>query len=177
MNVYVILEGELGAKKLYTAWIPFVNPNLQPAAEIAEVVHNQFYVEAAFGYPGYFDRIRDAIANVATLQIHGYRQFDRLVIAIDSEDQSYIDKRLEVQAAIQDALDGANPPIDCRLLVQHFCIEAWALGHRRLIRGRPDPRVSAYRAIHNVHNQDPELLPALPQEDLNRAQFAYKYLR
>ena len=177
MNLYVIVEGELGAKKLYAAWIPFVNPNLSYAPELADVVHNHFYVEAGFGWPGYYDRIRAAIENVATLHVNGVRQFDRLVIALDSEDMSLADKEAEVSAQIGPTLALAAPPIDCRIIIQHFCIEAWAMGNRRLIGGRPDPLLSRYRAIHNVHTLDPELLPPLPAEGLNRARFAYKYLR
>ena len=177
MNLYVIVEGELGAKKLYAAWIPFVNPALTYAPELAHVVQDHFYVEAGFGWPGYYDRIRDAITNVATLQVNGARQFDRLVIAIDSESMSLADKEYEVMAEIGPALHAAVPPIDCRLIIQHFCIEAWALGNRRLIGGRPDPVLTGYRALHNVLTLDPELLPPLVAEGLNRARFAYKYLR
>src|SRR5712691_5614124 len=177
MNLYVIIEGELGAKKLYASWIPFVNPALTHASQIPDVLHNHFYIEAAFGWPGYFDRIRNAIENVATLEHNGVRQFDRLVIAIDSEDMSFTDKQTEVLAEIEPMLDGCAPPIDYRLVIQHFCVETWALGNRRLIGGTPDAKLIEYRAIHNVQTLDPELLPALPREDLNRTQFAYKYLR
>src|SRR6266568_279759 len=177
MNLYVIIEGELGAKKLYASWIPFVNPALTQASQIPDVLHNHFYIEAAFGLPQYFDRIRDAIENVATLEHNGVRQFDRLVIAIDSEDMSCADKQTEVLAETQPTLNGCGVAIDCRLVIQHFCVETWALGNRRLRGGTPDAKLVRYRAIHNVHTLDPELLPALPREDLNRAQFAYRYLR
>jgi len=177
VNVYVVLEGDRAAKKIYSTWIPLANPTLTYAPEISDVVHNHFYVEAAFGYPGYFDRIRDAIANVATLQVHGVRQFDRLVVAIDSEDLSLAQKLAEIRAEIGPTLTAENTPIDCRLIIQHPCFESWALGNRHLARGTPDAAITAYRAIHNVHTLDPELLPALPAEGLNRSQFAYKFLR
>ena len=28
MNIYIVLEGETAARKLYKSWIPLVNPNL-----------------------------------------------------------------------------------------------------------------------------------------------------
>jgi hypothetical protein len=45
---------------------------------------------------------------------------------------------------------------------------------------RPQPRdalLRHYRAVYNVRVLDPEGLPALPAENLNRAQFAERYLR
>jgi len=177
VNIYVIVEGELGAKKLYTSWIPYVNSTLTYAPEIADVVNNHFYIEAAFGWPEYFDRIRNAIANVDFLQRNGTRQFDRLVIVIDSEDMTYAEKEAEVMAEIQPALNAVALAIDYRLVIQHFCLEAWALGNRRLAGGGPNATLAAYRALHNVHTLDPELLPPLPVQELNRAQFAYRYLR
>jgi hypothetical protein len=177
MNIYVLVEGELGAKRLYAAWIPFANPVLNYANELADVVHNHFYVHAGFGWPGYYDRIRAAIEDVATLEVHGVRLFDRLVIAIDSEDMTLADKENEVRTEINSALTAATTPIDCRIVIQHFCVEAWALGNRRLVGGQPSALLSRYRVIHSVQNQDPELLPPLPAENLNRARFAYKYLR
>jgi hypothetical protein len=63
-------------------------------------------------------------------------------------------------------------------VVQHFCFEAWALGNRRIGSKNPqEPRLIQYRRLYNVLKLDPEGLPALPHENLNRSQFAEKYLR
>ena len=101
--------------------------------------------------------------------------FDRLVVCVDSEDMTLQAKRDEIEQYIDHATHGH---FDYRVVVQHFCFETWALANRKIGSRNPqNSRLREYRRLYNVLTLDPEGLPALPAEQLNRSQFAEKYLR
>lgn len=178
MNIYVVLEGELGAKKVYSHWIPLVNPGLILARRIDNVTGNNFYVEAGGGYPFLFQVIEGAIENIVTMRNNGDRIFDRLVVALDSEEATFQEKYQEISDYVQPLILDTDPTIEFRLIIQHFCFEAWALGNRRLVKGNiHNEQLLKYRRLFNVGTKDPELLPHNHAEGLNRAQFADKLLR
>ncbi len=168
MNIYVVTEGPV-EKRVYQHWIPFVNPSLSSADTIDDIVSNNFLLVSAGGYPAYFQVIENAIEDVNT-----HRNFDRLVVSIDSEEMSYQEKLDEVTAYL------ADKPCNAQIIVvvQHFCFETWALGNRLIIRPNTESiQLRKYRRIHDVRANDPELLPANDKERLTRSQFAEKYLR
>lgn len=168
MNVYVVVEGK-SEKSIYKSWIPLVNPNLVSVDLISDVVRDNFYVISGMGYPGYFDVIDDAISDVNALRV-----FDRLVISVDSHDMTRDEKYREIHQYVQ----GKRCLAEIKIIIQHFCFETWALGNRRVVRRNPTSRrLRQYKAFFNVRAHDPELLPAYPLEDLNRSQFAVRYLR
>lgn len=170
MNVYVVVEGRVVEKAVYTVWIPEVNNELTPVRYLDDVAANNFYIVSGNGYPAYFEIVTAALEDVASSKI-----FDRLVICIDSEDMTMAEKRDEVIAHVQST---EHRHVDFRVVVQHFCFETWALGNRRI--GSRNPQNEAlrrYRQLYNVLSQDPEDLPALPAEKFNRSQFAEQYLR
>ncbi len=168
MNIYLVVEGK-AERIVYPAWISIVNSSLSQVQIISDVVSNNYYLISGMGYPYYFDVIRDAISDINDLQI-----FDRLVVAVDSEDMSYAEKASEIKAF----LDSHPCKVPIHTIIQHFCFETWALGNRKLVRRHAhDIRLREYINIHDVITLDPALLPELPQYDWNRAQFAYKYLK
>ena len=64
MNIYVVVEGDVGEKRVYETWIPWVNPNLGCVNHIWEIDWDQFAVFSGHGYPQYFSVIDDAIQDV-----------------------------------------------------------------------------------------------------------------
>ena len=169
MNIYVLVEGDVGEKKVYKSWIHIINPSISPVSNINEVNQNKYLIVSGHGYPSYFELIEDAIEDVRQNDI-----FDRLVIAVDSEEMSFDEKKEE----IEDFINAHNCPILYYIIIQHFCLETWALGNRRIYsRGTKDPSLRNYKNIFDPRTEDPELLPERPQEDWNRSQFAYQYLR
>lgn len=169
MNIYAVVEGPVGEKKVYAHWAPLVNKNLEVVDSIAAVTNDKLYMVAGGGYPGYFDVIADGARDVAV-----NATFDYLVVAIDSEEMTHAEKHQEVEEFI----DGLALGISYRVIVQHFYLETWALGNREIVRRHPrDATLRRYRGILDVRVQDPELLPPLDDEQLTRAQFAEKYLR
>lgn len=103
-----------------------------------------------------------------------YPAFDRLVVAVDSEEMTKEEKYTEIRGFVS-----CKPCLaEIRIIVQHFCFETWGLGNRKVIRTNPNSqRLREYKKIFDVRLKDPELLPPKPDEGLNRAQFAEKYLR
>lgn len=167
MNVYLIVEGN-GEKKVYTHWVPLVNPNLSVVNSLEEVQHNNLIIFSGGGYPNYLEVIEAGVEDVV-----GNEQLDRLVIAIDSEEMSYEEKRREIEQVVN-AL-GKN--LDYRIIVQHFCLETWALGNKVIVSRNPkDVRLRQYISHFDILDKDPELLPDYPIEDLSRSQFAARYL-
>lgn len=169
MNFYVLVEGLVSEKEIYKFWIPLVNPNLNYVPNLFDIQRNNFSIFSGGGYPFYFDVIESAIYDV-----NSHKAVDRLVIAVDSEDIDLNEKYNEIRSFVSDFSCSAEVII----IIQHFCIETWALGNKRVgPRSPKNPRLRTYKKIFNVLNQDPELLPPLPEQGLNRAQFAEKYLR
>lgn len=168
MNIYVVVEGEVGEKKVYQHWIPLVNPILTPIDYITQVTTNNFYIISGNGYPNYFNTIKNAIDDVANNP-----QFNRLVVAVDSEDIDFATKYTE----IDDYIQSFGTSIDYRIIIQHFCLETWALGNKNIyVRNPQDTQLIQFQSIWNVSTQDPELLPPLVSH-LNRAHSAELYLR
>ena len=167
MNVYLIVEGN-GEKKVYAHWVPLVNPNLSVVNSLEEVQHNNLIIISGGGYPNYLDVIEDGIEDVV-----GNEQLDRLVIAIDSEEMSYEEKQKEIEQIV----DASGEDLDYKIIVQHFCLETWALGNKVIVSRKPkNLQLQQYRSHFDVLDRDPELLPDYPIEDLSRSQFAARYL-
>ena len=169
MNIHIAVEGVIGEVKVYKAWVTLVNPRLSYASHISEVVNDNFSIVAGGGFPQYYDTIDAAIDDVNN---HGNIQ--RLVISVDSEEFSYQDKYNE----IEDHISGSSCLAEIWIVVQHFCLETWALGNQIILTRHPhSDRLRQYINFFNVSIEDPELLPGYSQEQLNRAQFAAKYLK
>jgi len=168
MNIYVVVEGSSTEPKVYPCWIREVNPLLTQVNHINEVTNNHFLIRTGGGYPFIFKMIEAAIADT-----NEHTNFDRLVVALDSEEASYNDRYAEIQEFIAQY----NPRVEVRIIIQHFCIEAWALGNTKVLSAKPRlDKYKEYKAVFDVNTEDPELLPAYVPEDLNRAQFSKKYL-
>ena len=169
MNVYVVVEGERAARKIYKTWIPVVNPELQYIDYLINLDQNNFYILAGFGQSQFLNsRIEKAIEDVNTLP------FDRLVLAIDSEDKSLQDKLTELTKHVE----SIGCKVEVKYIIQHFCFETWLLGNKNIFRRKTDDiELKNYRTLFDVRKEDPELLPDNDERSWNRSQFAYHYLR
>ena len=169
MNIYVLVEGKKASRKIYKSWIPFVNPKLKYIDYLPNLEQDNFYILAGFGQSQFLnERIENAISDVNDLQ------FDRLILAIDSEEMSLQDKELEVKERV----DRIGCSVEVRYVIQHFCLETWLLGNKKNFRRKTkDSELRNYKLLFDVRNNDPELLPANKEKSWNRSQFAYNYLR
>lgn len=169
MNIYIVVEGEKASRKIYKTWIPFVNPKLQYIDYLTNLEQDNFFIIAGFGQSQFLnDRIEKAITDVNNLP------FDRLVLVIDSEEMNFQDKQSEVSERV----DRIGCSVEVRYVIQHFCLETWLLGNKKMFRRKTkDCELRNYKVLFDVRKNDPELLPANKEKSWNRSQFAYNYLR
>jgi hypothetical protein len=155
-----------------------------------------FYLISGNGYPNYLNIIENAIEDVNNL-----KNFDFLIVAVDSEDKTYQEKynravrkhqfpnslgngfniktaefaailrqirqtcertgRLSNKSnEIKEVIDNKLIHAESRIIIQHFCLETWALGNRIACRkNTTDVMLLEYKRVHDVRNDDPELLP------------------
>lgn len=55
MNIYIIVEGSSGEKKVYPSWISFINSELKEVISIDEINENNYILFSGNGYPQYFE--------------------------------------------------------------------------------------------------------------------------
>lgn len=169
MNYYIIVEGKTSEKKIYPKWINYLNPNLREVNNIGDLEHNCFYLISGFGYPCYFNIIDSAI-----MDMNMYNNIEKLVIAVDSENFTYNEKLNQIQTHIGDRLEKDRVII----IIQHYCIETWALGNKIIIKRHPqDSILKSYLQHFNVIHNNPEQMESIDPGKTNRAQFTHNYLK
>jgi len=169
MNIYIITEGEKATKKIYQNWITYTNNQLASIDNLHDFKENNYFIFAGHGQSEFPDRVKKAIEDVNNISA-----IDRLVVGIDSEEKDYDEKLSEVKKWVEEQ----NCRVEVKYIIQHFCLETWFLGNKTLFRKKPqDPELASYISIFDVRSGDPEHLPAHNQDGLNRAKFAYRYLR
>jgi hypothetical protein len=169
MNLYILVEGRSGERIVYPKWLSIVRPELSQVYSIADLQQNNYYLISGNGYPQYFRRIDSAIEDC-----NASPNVDALVIAVDAEDETYDG----IRTTIIDYVGNRISPDKLKLIIQYPCLETWALGNRIVCRRNPqDAQLRTYIRLFDVRAQDPELLPPLPAEELNRCQFAFVYLK
>jgi hypothetical protein len=167
LRYYIVVEGASGEAKVYPKWIQYINSQLTQIYNLNDSQDDGFYLISGNGYPNYLNVIENAIEDVNTL-----KDFDFLVVAVDSEDKTYQEKYNEIKEVIDNKLIHT----ESRIIIQHFCLETWALGNRDACRkNTTDVMLLEYKKVHDVRINDPELLPSY--KDMNRSQFAFRYLR
>lgn len=169
MNIYVIVEGEKATKKIYQHWIAYTNSRLTPVDDLRNFKEENYFIFAGHGQSEFPDKVKKAIEDVNNISV-----IDRLVVGIDSEDKDYDEKLAEVRGWVNQQ----KCRVEVRYIIQHFCLETWFLGNKTLFRKAPqDAELLRYINLFDIRAADPECLPANSQEGLNRAKFAYRYLR
>jgi hypothetical protein len=169
MRFYIVVEGAGGEPKIYPKWINYINSEFKQVYNISDTADNTFFLTSGFGYPNYLKIIDNAIED-----INQGGNFDCLVIGVDSEDMPYKEKHNEISQYIGNRLYKAR----LKIIIQNPCLETWALGNRIACRkNTTDTTLLEYLKIFNVRSNDPELLPDFPEREMNRAQFAFTYLK
>jgi hypothetical protein len=173
MNIFVTVEGK-AEDKVYKRWIPYVNPQITYAGRlVSDLTTNSFAIVSGRGFPYYFRVMRDAIEDV-----NAAGNVDKLVIAVDSEDMTREEKLAELWEFVRDENECPPCAVPINLVVQHFCLETWALGNRRVGPRNPaSQKLQEYKQTFCVYENDPELLPPYPPRHRTRAQFAKAYLK
>ena len=146
-----------------------VNAQLKSIDYLDQYSKDNFYIFFGKGQPAFWERVGRAVEDV-----HQIKGIDRLVIGFDSEDKSCDEKLSEAKEYV----DSLACKVEVRFIVQHFCIETWLLGNRDIFRKKANNKeLREYYTRFNIRDGDPEDLPDYRAKSMNRAQFAYDYLR
>jgi len=121
MNLYIIVEG-VAEKKIFPSWIKILRPELKQVFTVSQVINNNYLLISGNGFPSYYDHIENAIDT-----INSTKKFNKLIISIDSEEQTKMEKYEEVS----NFLLKNSCKSDIHIIVQHFCLETWLLGNRK----------------------------------------------
>ncbi len=169
MNVYTLVEGLRVEPYVYAKWIPAINPNLRQVQSLHELRNNNFIIFSGGGYPSYLKMIGNAVADLNNIP-----SIDRLVVGVDSEEMTRINKLNEIDNAIK----SHHPTKPYHIVVQHYCFETWCLGNRKIA---PKPHCTGelrnLKSFFDVSTQDPEQMPSQFPQELGRSAFAFQYLR
>ncbi|BDB15022.1 hypothetical protein [Acidithiobacillus ferrooxidans] len=179
MNIYLVVEGDCTEILVYKEWITFANKSLKVVTGIPDVSSNSVYLVSGSGWPNYLNRIKSAIEDINSIfDDDGMQIFSRLVIAIDTEDFTLEDKKLEIEECIKESLGDGQRNFELEIVIHNFCIETWFLGRCNLFRRDPSEAVKEHRRNFDVSIDDPELL-IIPDKysHLTRAKYAKKYLK
>lgn len=167
MNIYLITEDHYGPL-IYSKWIKYLNPSFRFINYITEFNANNIFIRSGGGQPSYFEVICNAIEDIKCNP-----NIDRLVIAVDSEDMTYLEKYQEINDYV---LSQNLPKEKFRIIIQHFCLETWALANQFIIPRNPtNENCIDLIKFYNVLTDDAENLPGWGE--LNRSQFALRYLK
>ena len=168
-NYYIVVEGKKSEKHVYPSWLSYFRPDLRQVNTPNDIEDYTYYLISGMGYPFYFEIIENAITD-----INDNPQIECLVISVDSEEQTLEEKKEEIYNFVKDKINLNK----VKIIIQHFCLETWALGNKVIYKRNPQDRLlREYCRLHNVCINDPELLPHFPKYDLNRAQLAEDYLK
>lgn len=168
MNIYLVVEG-ITESIVYPFWINQLNHGLSRVGHSTEVNANNYYLISGQGYPCIRETIKGAV-----LDTNDNLKFDRLVIAIDSEDFDADERKKE----FEDLVQSLNPRVEVKFISQHFCFETWALGNIKIAPRNPkSDELKEYKRFYDITINDPENLPANVELGLNRSQFAFQYLK
>jgi hypothetical protein len=171
MNIFVTVEGKAEVQ-VYKRWIPYINPQITYAGySVFDLTTDSFAIVSGRGFPYYLEVIKNAVEDVNNAD-----NVDRLVIAVDSEDMTRREKYAELWSFVDKECAPCAVPII--IIVQHFCLETWALGNRRSGPREPQSeKLKEYKSFFCVYENDPELLPPYRPRYRTRAQFAKSYLK
>lgn len=172
MKLYLLVEGKRTERKLYPAWLSYLVPELKHLESFGEVAAHGFFLFSAEGYPSI---LHQHLTN-AVKDIRKSGDYDYLVVCLDAEECSCVDREHEVERAISDqGLDLGNTKL--KVVVQNRCIETWFLGHRKVVSRTPQgEKLAEYLQFYNVIERDPESMGLHPEFVLH-APFHASYLK
>ena len=177
MNLFFLVEGQRTEPRVYDAWIKHVFPQLRRAKDIMDVDTNCYCIFSGYGYPQYRKRLQKAF-----LEIGDHPVIDHFFLCLDSEEQDYAARIIEVQQVIEETavktgIHQKNHRLELHLVVQHCCIETWFLGHRKMLRKAPmSPQLAEMKRFYDIGENDPELM-GKPDGYPTRAIYHLAYLK
>jgi hypothetical protein len=172
MNIYFLVEGRSTEKKLYTAWLNYLIPELQRVNFYDQIAQNNYVIISGNGYPSILDEgIPNAIDKIQEVPKYNY-----LVICLDADEDTVEEREKYVNDFIKENI-AIPASLEIVIIIQNRCIETWLLGNRKIFNYRqPLQRLLAdYVQYYDVSQNDPELMGKFKQK--NHADFHLVYLQ
>ena len=184
MNLLFLVEGEKTEPRIYNSWLKFFFSDIQAVARPEDMTGNTFRIISGRGYHQMLGRIEACI-----LDLENYPKIDHLIICVDSENEAYqsrfeeVAKEINKIIALAPELSSVKHKI--HIIIQHRCIETWALGNNELTGGisslSPDQKIEyqIFREHYDVALKDPESMDEYPPHKSfgGRQKFHQKYFR
>lgn len=168
MSLYIVVEGRRTEKKVYQAWLNLALPGFAKVATPSDVAPNSYYLISGNGYPRYIETITAAIAD-----IKDNHTFNRLIVAVDSEELAFDERYAEILKVVE----AADCHVPVNIIVQNPCIESWFLGNKAFIRTNPSQsELNQFLSHFDVCQKDPEQLP-IPEGYSTKASYHLAYFK
>lgn len=179
MNFYILVEGEVDERRIYSEWFKQFFPNMSQVGRLPDVAQNHYFIFSAKSHSVLTktDRIRKSMEDVAA---HG--NIDRFFVCLDAESMSYEARFRRVQQTVHEAMIDTKikehiPNFREHIIIQNVCIETWFLGNVHVVNAVSNHvAVKPLKDSYDVTTLDPEDLPHDPRFKV-RAQFHKHYLR
>ncbi len=174
MNVYFLVEGRRTEMKVYPKWLSILIPKLKRVQWYHEVTKNNYCIFTGDGFPSLLDNhLKNSIADV---NVAG--NFDYLVVCLDSDDDTIIEKKEQIQEFILKENIELHHKTQLVIIVQNKCFETWFLGNRKIFKHNPSSSFLAeYIKHYNVKIEDPELMEKPLDFESTTARFHSTYLQ
>jgi hypothetical protein len=162
LNFYFVFEGKT-EPIVYKSWFSVLLPHLQEVDSFDSVNQNNYYYESDMGVPDCYNVVANAIQD-----INEHPKYDYLILFIDADRSSVVEKKIEAFNKITEKLSEAkknfkyrNLPQNCKLeiIVQNVCIETWFLGNPKFFIRKPqNETLKQYIEYYDVSKSNPENL-------------------
>jgi hypothetical protein len=177
LSLYLFHEGTVTEKLVYRAWIQHALPGLREVESAPEITRGTFFLFAGGGFPAY----EPALENCAC-DVRDNPAIEHLLVCVDTDDRPSAGvRRALVEARVEQAIAAVgmragNPDVQVHVVVQHWCIETWFLGHATLsLRAPPTPRLQRLMAHFDVRAADPETMGLPPWTDRDTARTTHGF--
>jgi len=191
VNLLLLVEGEKTEPKIYKAWLSHFFPQLHFVARPEDITTDSCRIVPGNGYPNMVStpRLYGGISRLEAclLDIKNYKNIDYFFICVDSEEEAYQDRFDEINSRLESLK--VNLGVDqfqtteFHIIVQHRCIETWALGNAE-IPNQYIPQNSSMvfptlQAYYDTLIDDPELMLGYPlnYSYSTQAKFHERYLK
>ncbi len=188
MNLLFLVEGGKTEPRVYKAWLTHFFSNINFVEKPEDMTDNSCRIIAGNGYPNMVSSPKiyggQSLLEQCLLDIKNYNNVDHFFICIDSEDDTYQDRFAEIKAKLEEFTTklgiNENQLTQFHIIIQHCCIETWALGNADI----PNQYVSKgnseffsnFQPYYDVLVNDPEGMN-YPTSYPTRARFHEKYLK
>jgi hypothetical protein len=186
-----LVEGKRTEPKIYKAWLSHLFPYLNFVKRPEEITTNSCRIIPGNGYPNMVStpKLSDEPSRLdaCLMDIKKFNNIDYFFICVDSEEETYWERFNDISLR----LDNSKVKLQMEqfertefyIIVQHRCIETWALGNACLPINYSRLNISEdfvqFQKYYDVLTNDPEQIPSIPPNYFfsTQAKFHEKYLK